>query len=159
MATKKSISLDNATLAALTRRGGDNLSGNIQLLVHAYTDACRIGFNTVRRALTRAEAKLILDCMNSTVKIMLGMSVEHWITGGTAGDGRQVISGIAHNVTDAIELDGLDKKWEVDGRALIDKLTQFDRLANLALLDWCQVMWDNCYTEGFWDAELKKFPE
>ncbi|MFA7050397.1 MAG: hypothetical protein WC164_04805 [Patescibacteria group bacterium] len=162
-AERKSISFDIDTLAVLDRRGGMNLSGQIQTVIHAYTDACRAGFRDVRRALTRSEAQLILDTMNGSVMLMPG-SLEHWITGGTVmlGDGpnaesRDVWSGIEHNVYDAIGLDHLDEKWEIDGQALLEKLAKFDRLANLALLDWCQVMWDNCHTDGFWEEELKKF--
>lgn len=96
--------------------------------------------------------------------LMPGSPIDHWITGGTVmfGDGqnaesREVWSGIEHNVYDAIGLDHMDEKWQIVGPALLEKLRAFDRLANLALLDWCQVMWDNCHTDGFWEEELKKF--
>lgn len=165
-AEKRSISFDTDTFAALERRGGLNLSGQIQTVVHAYTEVCRVGLQTVRRALTRQEAQLILDAMNGSVMLMPGSPLDHWITGGhgMTSDRRDakpfaIISGIHHNVLDAIDLDHLDEKWEIDGPALLEKLAGFDRLANLALLDWCQVMWDNCNTAGFWGGELQKFKE
>ncbi|MGI9951406.1 hypothetical protein V3F56_03505 [Moorellaceae bacterium AZ2] len=47
-------------------------------------------------------------------------------------------------VEDACRLDGLDEKWQVDGRALIEKLKNLSALHCMALVD---------AAERFWQAE------
>ncbi|WP_374713122.1 hypothetical protein [Symbiobacterium terraclitae] len=44
-------------------------------------------------------------------------------------------------VADGIRLDGLDKKWGVDGEALVKRLKGLDRLTCLALVDAAERFW------------------
>lgn len=77
--------------------------------------------------LTEPEWHLIFDAMNGT-----------WTQ-----DSAQLLSGaVLANVADAIHLDGLDKKWLVDGPALVAKLTWMDYPAQVALVDACERFWE-----------------
>lgn len=46
------------------------------------------------------------------------------------------------NVEDAISLDELDKKWEVDGAMLVAKLRALDYFSLCALADACERWWN-----------------
>jgi hypothetical protein len=57
---------------------------------------------------------------------------------------------------DAIALDGLDKKWQVDGKALVKKLKALSHVQALALVDAAERFWQaNTGTAD--DEDIKKF--
>lgn len=48
------------------------------------------------------------------------------------------------SIEDAINLDGMDKKWEVDGKALVEKLRALNDLQAMALVDAAERFWQEC---------------
>lgn len=48
---------------------------------------------------------------------------------------------ILANVSDSIALDGLDKKWEIDWKALIKKLKALDLAHEMALIEGIEQFW------------------
>lgn len=46
------------------------------------------------------------------------------------------------SVQDGIEMDGLDRKWEIDGPALIDKVKTLTFAQTVALVDAVEVWWN-----------------
>ncbi len=57
---------------------------------------------------------------------------------------------------DAIALDGLDAKWQVDGKALVKKLKALSHVQALALVDAAERFWQaNTGTAN--DEDIKKF--
>ena len=72
-----------------------------------------------------AEAMLIVDAMNGI--ILEPMTIQLlWA-----------------NVADAIELDGLDQKWHVDGKSLIQRLRGLSRVEHMALFDAIERAWNS----------------
>ncbi len=57
---------------------------------------------------------------------------------------------------DAIALDGLDKKWKIDGKAFVEKLKKLSDAQALALVDAAERFWQaNTGTAD--DEDIKKF--
>lgn len=57
---------------------------------------------------------------------------------------------------DACALDGLDKKWPVDGKAFVEKLKKLSYVQSLALADAAERFWQaNTGTAD--DEDIKKF--
>ena len=57
---------------------------------------------------------------------------------------------------DACALDGLDKKWQVDGKAFVEKLKALSHVQALALVDAAERFWQaNTGTAD--DEDIKKF--
>lgn len=87
--------------------------------------------------LSLPEVKLVLDALNGLL-----------ITDPTQ------IKYLWVEIADAIKLDGLDKKWNVDGEELISKLRNAPLPALYALWDTAQRFWDK---GGTWtDEEIEK---
>ncbi len=57
---------------------------------------------------------------------------------------------------DAIALDGLDKKWQVDGKAFVEKLKALSYVQSLALVDAAERFWQ-ANTGSMEDEDIKKF--
>ncbi|MDD3654996.1 MAG: hypothetical protein PHO01_12620 [Desulfotomaculaceae bacterium] len=57
---------------------------------------------------------------------------------------------------DACALDGLDKKWQVDGKALVKKLKALSPVQALALVDAAERFWQ-ANTGSMKDEDIKKF--
>ncbi len=55
------------------------------------------------------------------------------------------IAYLPHGIEDAISLDGLDAKWDVDGEALLAKLNELDLLSLCALVDGIELVWAGAY--------------
>lgn len=49
---------------------------------------------------------------------------------------------MVHNVRDAIQMDGIDEKWGVDGKALIERLAQLSPIECLAVTDAVERWWN-----------------
>lgn len=76
-----------------------------------------------RISLTKNEALLIADALN-----------------GALFDNTTVFYFWA-SIEDAIKLEGLDKKWQVDGKKLVDKLRSLSDAETLALVDAVERFW------------------
>lgn len=87
-----------------------------------------LGLSRAKKKMTRSEAKLILDVQNGS---WVDGSLSVWIAGG-----------LAHQVADGIDLDGLADKWGVDGPALVAKLEALGELETIGLLDWAARFWE-----------------
>lgn len=48
---------------------------------------------------------------------------------------------LPHHVADGINLEGLDEKWDVDGRALIEKLEAMSPITIAAIVDAAERFW------------------
>lgn len=109
-------------LAARSQPGYGNGAGAI-----AARDLARyyaiLAHELARLPLSEAEASLIVDALNGTL-----------IEPHTAGL-------IWASVDDAIRGDGLDRKWAVDGPALVSKLRDLPLAASLALADAVERFW------------------
>jgi len=57
---------------------------------------------------------------------------------------------------DACALDGLDKKWQVDGKAFVEKLKALSPVQALALVDAAERFWQ-ANTGSMKDEDIKKF--
>ena len=93
-----------------------------------YLSLIALGLSRAKKRLTRSEALLVLDVQNST---LIDGSLPVWISGG-----------LAHQVADGCDLDGLDKKHGVDGAALVAKLESLGDLETVGLLDWAARFWE-----------------
>ena len=59
---------------------------------------------------------------------------------------------------DACALDGLDKKWKIDGKVFVEKLKALSRVQALALVDAAERFWQaNTGTATADDEDIKKF--
>jgi hypothetical protein len=122
MATKStSVNLQPATIAKLDERGSRSsvINRDLDRLYTLYSRALR------RIGLTIDEACLIVDVLNGAIR-----------------DTRSALM-FSFGVKDAIELDGLDEKWNVDGRALIEKLSTLDEISCMAIVDAAERYWYN----------------
>ena len=88
--------------------------------------------------LTLPEAWFIVDMLNGTI-----------MDANTAGL-------LWASAEDACALDGLDKKWQVDGKAFVEKLKALSPVQALALADAAERFWQaNTGTAD--DEDIKKF--
>lgn len=89
-----------------------------------------------------AEKALILDALNGTL-FDEATQDKNFVDAYT---GRQIRPGlggqIAHSVLDAIEGDGLDRKWDVDGAGLVAKLEVLTKEEGLALARAVRAWWN-----------------
>ncbi len=102
----------------------ENASGAIQASLSRYSEILRWGRADLRDLLSDAETSLILDALN-----------------GTLWPEMTSVSFIPHEVADAIRLDQLDKKWQVDGKALIEKLSTLSYAQKCAVADATERWW------------------
>lgn len=151
-AVKISISIDADVLADLDARTDKYTGGNRSLSVieaiNNYWGLLDLGLTQARKVLTENEACLVLDTLNGT-----------W-TGGFPGGceaTRWAQNALIWEVSDAISLNEYDKKWGVDGKALVAKLQALDGLARLALADWARRMWADHEDNEKRQAECKAF--
>jgi len=125
-----SFSLDPADLDHLESRvgTGENRSVRLALDLDSYYSLLALGLARAKRRLNQAEAKLILDVQNGT--LVDGSQLSLWLSGG-----------LAHQVGDGIALDGLDKKWGVDGVSLTEKINAMSDIEVVGVLDWAAHFW------------------
>jgi hypothetical protein len=57
---------------------------------------------------------------------------------------------------DACSMDGLDKKWEIDGKAFVEKLKALSYVQALALVDAAERFWQ-ANTGSMEDEDIKRF--
>lgn len=115
-------SLDAKTTEAINNRtiDGETRSNRLARDINDYYALLEAGLRKARGILSPAEAMLIFDVQNGAYQ-----APAHWL-------GER----LAHQVKDAISLDGLAEKHGVDGNMLIDKLERIGDMACVALTDW-----------------------
>lgn len=126
--TKLSITLSPDAItgidARLDREGG-NRSGVISRDLNRYYETLRRARAVLRGTFPQPEINLIADSLNGTMNAEASLLYMTW-----AG------------VQDSIEMDGLDKKWEVNGAALINRLKNLTFAENAALVDAVERWWN-----------------
>lgn len=65
--------------------------------------------------------------------------------------------GVAHQVKDGIDLDGLDKKWKVDKKKILEKLASLHPFELACLEIWATAFWQAGHWEG--EGALEKYIE
>lgn len=125
-----SFSLDPSVVERLEARVGADGNRSVRLTqdLDSYYSLLALGLARAKRRLNQAEAKLCLDVQNGT--LVDGSQLSLWLSGG-----------LAHQVGDGIALDGLDKKWGVDGPSLIEKIIAMPDIEVIGLLDWAARFW------------------
>jgi hypothetical protein len=76
----------------------------------------------------------------------LGLNVNEWclvcdVLNGWMGDEPRHIAYVRHEVADGIQMSGLDKKWKVDGEALLQKFAAFSYSQLVAITDTAERFW------------------
>lgn len=136
---KFSVSLMPDTYAQVERRaepGGRSTAINHDL--SRYYSLMAQARRRLRDMLSDDEAGLILDAFNGSLfRDDLSLRLA-WAT-----------------IQDAIEIDGLDAKWQVDGAALVSKVKQLDAAGVVALVDAAEMWWNRV---GY-HSEQPKFAE
>ena len=130
-ASKQSVSLPAPVLAALKLRDENNLSGAISRAVMRYLSIMAYERRELRPQFNAQECGLILDACNG-VAFFDSFSVRLFPDG----------------VRDAIEMDELDKKWKVDGSALLAKLDAITFSQRMTLVDAVQRWWNRTTEPG-----------
>ena len=136
MATKSvSVNLQPHILDELAERGqrAPTINRDLERLYTLYQRALR------RVSLTVDEACLIVDALNGSL-----------YDARTAGL-------LPAGVRDAIRLDGLDQKWSVDGESLVQKLSELDDLACMAIIDAAERVWADESERDFREVVTEKF--
>lgn len=127
---KTSVTLDPRILAEIDRRtekfsGEGNRSAIISRHLDRYFSMLARARRELRELLSDGETMLIVDVLNG---------VGFWDTFG--------IYMVAHEVADGISLDRLDEKWRIDGKTLVEKLSNLTDAQHLALVDSVTMWWD-----------------
>jgi len=124
---KFSVSLMENTMKEIEKRY--HMEGERSTVINRsldrYFDLLARTRRELRKLLDDKEMGLILDALN-----------------GTAFFDTFGIYLVQHEIADAISMDGLDKKWEVDGKALVEKMNAMNDAQRLALVDAVQCWWD-----------------
>lgn len=94
----------------------------LNMIGDRYDEMCR---RDMPQDLSEAELNLIRDMLNS---------VALWDNAGG-------IAHIGHDVEDCIRLDRLGKKWDVDGKELVDKLAGYTYGQLCAIVDSVEIWW------------------
>ncbi len=116
----KSYYLSPEKIGVIESRG-KNASASLERIIDRYGELMRRS----RPELTEAQWNLIYDAMN-----------------GTLHEPAQLIRGsVAHGIGDAIALDGLADKWQVDGPALINLLASLTYAQEVAVVDAAERYW------------------
>lgn len=126
---KFSISLSPDVMDQVARRNdmgeGGNRSWTIAKQMNRYFDMIDHCKRELRSMLSDAECALILDTFNG-VAFMDTVSIRYaW-----------------HEVDDAITMDSVDAKWQVDGSALVNKLKSLSFGHLIALVDSSEIWWN-----------------
>lgn len=127
MATKKKIAITISPhiLTEVDQRAEyGNVSGALARCLDRYFALLARSLAEWRNQLSDNECALILDATN-----------------GTAFADTFSLSHLWAEIADAVNLDGLDRKWSVDGQALVDKLQASGMIGQAALIDASERWW------------------
>ena len=136
MATKSvSVNLQPHILDELAERGqrAPTINRDLERLYTLYERALR------RTGLTLDEACLICDALNAS---LYDAKTAHLLAAG---------------VGDSIQMEGLAEKWNVDGEALVEKLSDLDDLACMAIIDAAERAWADESGRDFRAVVAEKF--
>jgi hypothetical protein len=114
---------------------GDNRNHIIHRDLERLYTLYRLALREVK--LTLPEAWFIVDMLNGTI-----------MDANTAGL-------LWASAEDACSMDGLDKKWKIDGKVFVEKLKALSHVQALALVDAAERFWANTGTAD--DEDIKKF--
>lgn len=126
MAETTSIYLRDSTAKSLAERGS-NRSMVVNRDLDRYYALLDRAIKTVD--LTLKEAYLIVDCLNGV--LMDTLAPHLWV-----------------EIQDAIQIDHVDQKWEVDGPALVAKLRALSETQATAIVDATERYWEDPHTEN-----------
>lgn len=122
---KLSVSIRPDIMAEIEKRVEyDNVSGALNKCLERYVALLARSLAEWRSQLSDRECALILDATNGTM-FADTFSLSH----------------LWGEVADAISLDGLDQKWEVDGAGLVDKIKTSGMIGQAALVDASERWW------------------
>lgn len=110
--------------AALYKSIFGNTNAGMEYIGDAFPALYRHAIDDLRGKFTRGELMLMIDVCNGL-----------WLTPMMAG--QHMIS----QVSDGIALDGLDEKWEVDGKELNKKIADLTIFEAACLELWVQAFW------------------
>jgi len=117
----KSINLSSTALEEVSKRLKPDtraMSGQVSQDLERYYEALRRSRAALRTQLTEAELMLICDANHDTMY-----------------DSAVSVQMLPGGIEDAIRLEGLDAKWEIDGGALVRKLEELSFIDRAALVD------------------------
>lgn len=125
---KYSISMPEHIVGAMDARANDTGDGRSTIIWRSlarYLAILNRAKAEMREKFSREECALILDSCNGvafidTISIQL----------------------LPENIVDAIAIDKLDKKWQVDGKALIEKMRTLSYGDKMAVVDAISLWWD-----------------
>lgn len=122
---KLSVSIRPDIMAEVEKRVEyDNVSGALNKSLERYFALLARSLAEWRSQLSDAECSLILDATN-----------------GTAFADTFSLSHLWAEIADAVSLDGLDRKWSVDGAALVEKIRSSGMIGQAALIDASERWW------------------
>lgn len=121
---KLSVSIQPGIMAEVEKRVEfENVSGALNRSLDRYFALLARSLAEWRSQLSAAELALILDATNGTFADTFSLS-HLWA-----------------EIADAVSLDGLDRKWEVDGAALVAKIQASGMIGQAALIDASERWW------------------
>ncbi len=123
MAKRISIYLGDEAQAYV--EGHTTEDGSTSGAIYAAIDRLGYLLKTAMPTLTDDEWQLIYDARNGAINTPAS----------------QAVSGLIGAIEDAIDLDHLDKKYDIDGVALLAKLKKLDRVGRMAVLDSAEQYW------------------
>lgn len=122
---KLSVSIHPVIMAEIEKRVEyENVSGTLNRCLDRYFALLARSLAEWRSQLSDEECALILDATN-----------------GTAFADTFSLSHLWAEIADAVDLDGLDRKWDVDGAALVGKIKTSGILGQTALIDASEQWW------------------
>lgn len=110
--------------AALYKSLCGNPNAGMEYIGDAFPALYRHTLDDLRGKFTRGELMLMIDVCNGL-----------WLTPMMAG--QHMIA----QVSDGIALDGLDEKWEVDGKIMNEKIARLSIFETACLELWVQAFW------------------
>lgn len=101
-----------------------SLNAGMEYCAAAFPEIYRRAMNDMRGKFTRGELMLMIDSFNSTV-----------LTPGLAGQHLFI------HIADSIDLDALDKKWDIDPGVLLKKIGDIGLFEKACLEIWANGFW------------------
>lgn len=120
---KFSVSLTPDASEAIAKRGGER-STTLNQMVMRYNYMLALARSKLRETFSKEECALILDALNGSLFYEYSVG---WV---------------ANSIKEAIQIDGLDKKWEVDGKGLVEKMQALNYWQCAALVDASETWWN-----------------
>jgi hypothetical protein len=123
---RTSIMLYSRAEAFINARSEDNFSSALNQSIERYEEILKQARVKLLEIFTEKEMALIIDVLNGT---LFSEPISIHMVYGEVGDG--------------INMDALDQKWEVDGKALVEKVRNLDYAEKVALVDAVERWWNS----------------